>query len=98
MKWFDRWFNKKVTQALCVEKSQDKEYYPKPLGAIRSNSIDAEKVIRFTVSKAQGGMVVETSFYDRHTDRSNQGLYIITDNQDLGKELSKIITIESLKQ
>jgi hypothetical protein len=64
----------------------------------RGPSLDSDKGIRFQVYKANGGMVVETSTYDRHKDRSYNGLYIITDDQDLGKEISKIITMETLKQ
>ena len=66
--------------------------------AIPSHSLDSDKGIRFQVYKANGGMVVETSMYDRQKDRHHNGLYIITDEQDLGKELSKIVTMETLKQ
>ena len=103
MKWFDRWFRKKVAEAMCEEKVRepDSNYYRSPLvssTSAKSMSIDSDKAIRFTVSKAQGGVVVETSFYDRLKDRSNQGLYVIRDDQDLGKEIGKIITMETLKQ
>lgn len=102
MKWFDRWFKKKVAQAMCEEKVQeDVNYYKSGLTVAslsKSNSMDFEKAIRFTVSKANGGMVIETNFYDRHRDRSQSGLYIVRDDQDLGKEIGKIITMESLKQ
>ena len=64
----------------------------------RGPSLDSDKGIRFQVYKANGGMVVETSTYDRHKDRSYNGLYIITDGKDLGQELAKIITMETLKQ
>ena len=64
----------------------------------RGPQLDSDKGIRFQVYKANGGMVVETSMYDRHKDRHHNALYIITDEQDLGKELSKIITMETLKQ
>ena len=64
----------------------------------RGPSLDSDKGIRFQVYKANGGMVVETSMYDRQKDRHHNSLHIITDNQDLGKELAKIITMETLKQ
>lgn len=103
MKWLDRWFKKKVAEALCEEKEiSDSKYYRGNasigIGTARANSIDTDKAIRFTVSKAQGGIVVETNFYDRISDRSFSGLYVFTDEQDLGKELNKIITLETLKQ
>lgn len=100
MKWFNRWLKKKVAEAMCEEKGADAKYYRASvgIGSISTTSIDSDKGIRFTVSKAHGGVVVETSFYDRQRDRSNQGLYVIRDDQDLGKEIGKIITMETLKQ
>jgi len=65
--------------------------------AIPSHSLDSDKGIRFQVYKANGGMVVETSMYDRHKDRSHNSLHIITDDKDLGKEIGRIITMETLK-
>lgn len=102
MNFINRWFRKKVSQAL-IENSRNCEAQPGlNVGLVRTisqgNSIETEKSIRFTVSKASGGMIVETNFYDRMKDRSNQGLYIITDDKDLGVEISKIITMETLKQ
>jgi len=67
------------------------------IGLGRGPTLDSDKGIRFQVYKATGGMVVETSIYDRHKDRHHNSLHIITDEQDLGKEISRIITMETLK-
>lgn len=56
-----------------------------------------ERAINFTVYVANGGRVVETRRYDRKTDRSSNGLYVITSEQDFGKEIDKIITMEALR-
>lgn len=56
-----------------------------------------ERAIQFTIYNANGGRVVETRRYDRKTDRSSNGLYIITSDQEFGREIDKIITMESLK-
>lgn len=58
---------------------------------------DTEKSIRFTVHTANGGRVVETYRYDRRKDQNTCGLYVITNDQDFGKEIDKIITMETLK-
>lgn len=50
----------------------------------------------FTVYPAQGGTVIELRAYDDRHDRHNNKLYVITDQQDLGKELDHIITLEAL--
>jgi len=56
-----------------------------------------ERAIHFTVYVANGGRIVETRRVDRKTDRSTTGLFIITNDQDFGREIDKIITMESLR-
>lgn len=53
--------------------------------------------LRIDVHHANGGMVIETRLYDRVKDRTHSSLYVIHDSQDLGEELSKIITISGLR-
>lgn len=51
--------------------------------------------INFNVFRANGGLVVEV--YPINRDNScNPTLYIITEDQDFGTEISKIYTIEQL--
>jgi hypothetical protein len=52
---------------------------------------------RLQVYKASGGIVIETHAYDEKKDRNNIGLYVITEDQEIGYELGKIITFENLK-
>jgi hypothetical protein len=65
--------------------------------AIDHDSLDSDRGIRFQAYKASGGMVIETNFYDRVKDRSHRTLHIITDDKDLGHEIGRIITMETLK-
>lgn len=53
--------------------------------------------LRLNVFRANGGTIVETSSYDRKTDRNSTQLHIITHDIDLGQGISKIITMESLR-
>lgn len=53
--------------------------------------------MRFTLTKANGGFIVSTRRYDNRADRSTGDNYIITDEHDLGEEISKIVTMESLR-
>lgn len=62
-----------------------------------ANIDQPERAIQFTVYVANGGRVVETRRYDRQKDRHTNGLYVITNDQDFGKEVDKIITMESLR-
>jgi hypothetical protein len=68
------------------------------MNTLQTVRLDSDKGIRFQVYKANGGTVIETCFYDRQKDRNYNGLYVITDDKDLGKEIGKIITMETMKQ
>jgi hypothetical protein len=63
--------------------------------------VEADKLssegMRFTLYKASGGFVIETRAYDRRKDENVNSMYVITDEKDLGEELGKIITMESLR-
>ena len=65
--------------------------------AIRASDEPDTECIRFKVFRASGGTVIQTDRYDRKSDRQYNGLHVIVEGQDLGQELGKIITYESLK-
>ena len=93
MKWFNKWFAKKCQQAWEDYRKQPVET---TLSVERSSKIESNGM-NFTVYKASGGHIIEHRVYDRKTDRNNNSLHIITDDKDLGEEISKIITFESLR-
>lgn len=53
--------------------------------------------IKFEVYRANGGTVVETRRYNRKNDDNIYELHVITDTQDVGQEIGRIITMEALK-
>ena len=53
--------------------------------------------LRLSIHRANGGVVVETRTIDRAKDRVYNELFLITEDQDLGKELADIITMNNLK-
>ncbi len=67
-----------------------------------SQAIEADRFsssgLRMHVYKASGGFVVETRFYDDHKDRHNNSMHVITEEQDLGDALGKIVMMEALKR
>jgi hypothetical protein len=92
------WFKQKFRNWLFNEDDRPEAVYQTKLSmASDCHSIDSDKGIRLAAYKANGGMVVETNFYDRIKDRSHRTLHIITEEQDLGYEIGKIITMETLK-
>lgn len=54
--------------------------------------------MRLQIYKATGGFVVETRNYDRRTDRNQNSMHVIRDDQDLGEALGKIVMIEALQR
>ena len=54
--------------------------------------------IRLQVYKASGGYVVETRGYDPKTDRNRTSLHVVTDEDDLGDSLGKIVMMEALQR
>ena len=52
---------------------------------------------RLNVYSASGGTIIETTKYDRQRDDHRHSLHVVTDDKELGEELAKIITMESLR-
>lgn len=87
MKFIFRWLDRKIRNTReLVEVAQSS-----PHNRLDSNGMN------FTVYRASGGHVIETRTYDKHKDRNNMNLHIVTDDKDLGEELGKIITYEHLR-
>jgi hypothetical protein len=53
--------------------------------------------MRLQVYKASGGFVVETRRYDERTDRHSNTMHVITESEDLGERLGKIVMMEALR-
>jgi hypothetical protein len=54
--------------------------------------------MRMQIYRASGGYVVETKSYDHHKDRNFCTMHVITEDQDLGDALGKIVMMEALKR
>lgn len=54
--------------------------------------------LRMQIYKASGGYVVETRSYNSHKDRNFTNMHVITEEQDLGDVLGKIVMMEALKR
>ena len=80
------WFNRDLEDDLESVGVQDTE------GARLSS-----EGMRFQLYRASGGYVVETRIYDHKNDRNDTKMYVITEEQDVGHEIGKIITMESLR-
>jgi hypothetical protein len=63
-----------------------------------SNGVDlSSNSFRLNIYGASGGTIIETTKYDRKSDENRHSLHVVTEDKDLGQELSKIITMEQLR-
>ncbi len=104
LKWFYKWLDNKI---------QDSRYYeediPAPTGTLsskrRRNTVSvresddfASEPIQFKMYKAAGGWAIEFKHYDNRNDRMDTSLYVVNGEEELGKHISQIITMEALKR
>ena len=69
-----------------------------PANQRRTRLDRAEHGINFSLLRANGGYIVQTSFYDEKYDSHTHGLYIINDGEDLGTSIAHIVTTENLRR
>lgn len=108
MKWFDRWIMRRAERLMLNEATQPEEKQWAIGASVKrqratlsagnsvGDSLDTP-ALRFKMFKASGGTIIETTMYDDHKDRHINGLYVITNDKNLGEEIGKILTMESLK-
>lgn len=109
MNWFDKWLANKVKN--YWENNGDekrnkivKEKYTLSSGlvgqAIRPETrsdIDSQPDLNFRMFRAENGYVMEVRQYDKRTDRHSHNLHLISDGENLGHSIAKIITLETLR-
>lgn len=90
MQWFNNLFRKRGRSLLgslgysqtIQTKQEDHRLHCDPL--------------KLNIYQANGGTIVETRMYDDTKDRNHTRLYIITDEEDMGNAISRIIMMEKL--
>ncbi len=98
---FFRWFGYKIDRHM-----NESEYEPaqRKTRAIPSTSTsidrslgDHRQTMNLQIHSASGGYVLEFSKYDRKRDEHERNLHIITEQEQLGEAIAKIITVEMLR-
>lgn len=105
IKWFYKWLGSKIQDS----QYEDSDAVPTPIGANRaakprritavreSDELNTEP-ITFKMFKASGGWAIEFRQYDNRNDRVDVNLYVVNDEEELGRHISQIITMEALKR
>ncbi len=92
MKTIFRWLGKKIKQSMLI---RGEDIYPAELG--RNGALDSDANLNFSVYNAIGGKVIEFRRYNKSTDKNHYTMYVISKDDDFGEKISKIATLESLK-
>lgn len=95
MKWFDKWFAKKVKQAWdnANQLSVASDVYVKDQARIRPTHPNKGFVDFKLWFADNGGYIIEFSRYDERKDKYNNELFIIQDGiENLGQEITQILT------
>lgn len=106
MRWFYKWLSEKIDDTKYTEPDE-----PMPINVLsssrpksRKNQIVREsdelssEPISFKMFKAAGGWAIEFRQYDHKNDRVDTSLYVVTNEEELGKHISQIITMEALRR
>ncbi len=91
---FRRWLRNWIHN---FDADQPSEMVAKLSTVIAKDEPDSDRSLNFRVWFANGGRVVQTNRYDHYKDRHITSMYVITEDQDFGKEIDKIVTLEALK-
>ena len=103
MNWLKKrlrnWVNTDTVEIDYIESSMTSKHHNRRNGLVTSSEPDAlgTEPLRLSIYRANGGMIVETRVYDRQKDRNQNQLHIVSHDDDLGRSLAKIITMESLR-
>jgi hypothetical protein len=75
----------------------DGDEYAEQLVSVDETPHIESEGLRLQVYRASGGYVVETRSYDQKNDRNHNTMHVITDEEDLGERIGKIIMMEALR-
>ena len=104
MRWFYKWLRKKLDDSQYAKEDATVGLaigLNKPsrrISTVRESDDIASDPITFKMFKASGGWAIEFRKYDPRNDRHDTSLYVVNDEQELGKSISQIITMEALKR
>jgi hypothetical protein len=106
MKWFFKWLSSKIDdtkysepdEALAVNTISGSRAKSRRIASVRESDDLSTEPITFKMFKASGGWAIEFRQYDSRNDRVETSLYVVNDEEELGRHISQIITMEALKR
>lgn len=95
-------FKKLIVWAMRDNEDEAEAITSRPSSRRRNQLVSADQSLRstgmtFYMYAAEGGTVIETSFYDSKKDQVDYRLYIIPDGDDFTQTLGQIVSMERIK-
>ena len=91
------WLKRRLRMWVLSDESAINKVSQRGIAISTDSETLSSEPLRLSIYRANGGTIVETRVYDRQKDRSQNQLHIVGNDEDLGRSLSKIITMESLR-
>jgi len=84
--WIRDWLNndEDTSQDMVLASSSDPGY-------------SSDDSIRFDITPARGGIIVNIRHYDPKTDRNTYTVHVIHDDQNVAENIAQIVSMEMLK-
>lgn len=104
MKWFYKWLGNKLLsgQEMDAEPASvnliGRPSKSRRIESVRESDTLNTEPISFKMFKANGGWAIEFRQYDHKNDRVDTSLYVVSNEEELGRHISQIITMEALKR
>lgn len=89
-RWIKNWLARDEEYGLVVSNQI--------VGAKYDNDIIHTDGIKFTVTPANGGILISSHSFNNKKGESNTNLYIVHQNDEIAENITKIITLELLKK
>lgn len=96
MKLFKRWFANMCRDAWENARDECTVEVSKP-SRLATRDHDWHDNLNIAITNATGGKIVTFRRYDHKLDRSDNRVYVIPEDHDFNTELSKLITLESMR-
>ena len=98
MNWLKRIVVKWVREDWEAEQDRPNEVVSMTkAGRLVAREQDWHENLNITITNANGGKIVSFRRYDHKTDRHDNKIYVIPDDNDFNAELGKLITLESMR-
>lgn len=96
MKFIRRWLLRAINKARnesCEAKCESNQSYN-----MASSKDDSANRLNFNVLVATGGVVVTINTYDRQTNRNNEAVHIMHDDEEIATNIGHLISMELLRR